>query len=211
MQTLVARVHAAWTGGFAVIIGLALLAGCSSVHFVKSLGAGAMPSSDQGLVYGNFNYEVFSVFGGGKFGVVLEDDSGKEYSIRFGSDINPVVIELPPGTYRIVRCVAAADMASHTALFTVLGYETWFEVKSGRAYYIGDYYAEYDFPKLRWALNTVVDLYHQNTEAVRSTRPALSSLSYERAFSAQPRMPDGPIYISKPMTDTYRVYAPPIR
>jgi hypothetical protein len=112
---------------------------CSSTSFTKEFSASSPIDSSQGYIFGRF-WRTEQVPAGYLALNIQNVDNKKEYNLKF-SEINQAsVIQVVPGRYKIIKCLAIGGKKGDFELSTPYnGLNNVFTIEQGTMLYIGDF------------------------------------------------------------------------
>ena len=141
-------------------------------------------------LYGRFSIQAQKLFlsidGHQTMGFSLECTNGDKYILRFSKDDPLQVIKIVPSTCSLVEIVytnAEGAIATRKPAPTGVLQNAAFE--SGKAYYLGDFFAEAtqsvagNVINSRWRMTSMKDDYATTTQEMKTTFPNLSAVPTE--------------------------------
>jgi hypothetical protein len=173
----------------AVIVGfLALnLCACAALVFLPASLPRVTIDADHGYIYGRF---VLTTPESSAFGpelakialIVAEKDTEAPHTVPFQSSLRVSVIAVDPGAFKLSKLVQMGSLRETLREESITGGNLMnaFSVEAGKAYYIGDIYAEGSrrslFSKIDFSLTRVVDEYEQATAELKKSVPGFEKI-----------------------------------
>jgi hypothetical protein len=166
----------------------AVLAGC--VSYTHSISPAEKPTGQEAYLYGRFYIEAKSskvAFDGHQtMGFAIKCASGETYTLRFSNDQALQVVKIKPSTCSLAEFVYSdsdGNLKSRKKAPDGLMRDARFD--AGKAYYLGDFYAETTTPVAgntihrNWNVKNVRDDYRNTSTALKAAYPNLAGVPTE--------------------------------
>jgi hypothetical protein len=208
------------------LFGVVMLAAGGCVQYTPALPTTYRPSADLAYLYGRFSIEseshALAADGYATMGFKLECIDGRTITIRFSNKPRLQVIEVNPGVCQMTEIVFSdGDGGIKGRRLAPSGWMGRRKFEAGRAYYLGDYGAEYSHEwkvfttQLSWKLTSEENDYASSTKELAATFAGFAGMTTEdKSFvSAAPkaRPPRRPAGAPSPSPQQIARAAPLIR
>jgi hypothetical protein len=163
------------------------LCACAALVFLPASLPRVTIDADHGYIYGRF---VLTIPESSAFGpelakialIVAEKDTEAPHAVPFQSSLRVSVIAVDPGAFKLSKLVQMGALRETLREETVTGGNLTkaFNVEPGKAYYIGDIYAEGSrrslVSKIDLRLARVMDEYEQATAELKKSFPSFEKM-----------------------------------
>ena len=178
-----------------LLLGVVMLAAGGCVHYVPVLPTTYHPSPNFAYLYGRFSIASESHADGyATMGFKLACVDGRTFTIRFSNKPGLQVIEAKPGVCQMTEIVFSGPDGSIAGReLAPPGWMTPRNFEAGRAYYLGDYGAEYSHQwkvvttELNWKLTSEENDYVSSTKVFAATFAGFAGMPTEdKSFVSAP-------------------------
>jgi len=184
--------------GWFFLFGVVMMAAGGCVHYTPALPTTYHPSANLAYLYGRFSIDsasfALAADGYATMGFELVCVDGRTFTIRFSNKPTLQVIEVNPGVCQMSEIVFSdADGGIKGRRLAPAGWMTPRTFEPGRAYYLGDYGAEFSHQwkvvttELNWKLTSEENDYASSTKELAATFAGFAGMTTEdKSFVSAP-------------------------